>query len=109
MNLTTIGLRVGLILAAAGATAACIGDSSSPLGFASKRTTIAQAAHAEADITGTVQARTPGRPITTSALNPPPSHVEIRAMCWREFEGAAANLDAKTALAQACFDRRIGR
>jgi hypothetical protein len=112
MNFITTGLRVGFILTAAAATAACISDSSGPLGFASKRTSIAQAAQAaqaETDITGTVPARTPGRPINTSSLNPPPSHVEIRALCWREFEGAAADLDTKTALTQACVDRRIGR
>jgi hypothetical protein len=109
---TTIALRVSLILAAAATAAACVSDSSGPLGFASKRTTIAQAQHAETEITGTVPARTAataGRPITASTLNPPPSHVEIRALCWREFEGAAADLDTKTALTQACVDRRIGR
>jgi hypothetical protein len=109
MNFITTGLRVGFILTAAAATAACISDNTGPLGFASKRTSIAQAAQAETDITGTVPARTPGRSINTSSLNPPPSHVEIRALCWREFEGAAADLDTKTALTQACVDRRIGR
>jgi hypothetical protein len=109
MKSSTTGLRVSLILAAAAATSACVSDSYGPLGFASKRTTMAQAAAAEPEITGTVPQRNAQRPINTSSLNPPPSHVEIRAMCWREFEGAAADLDTKTALTQACFDRRIGR
>ena len=108
---TTFALRVGLILAAAATTAACIGGTAGPLGFASKRSTLAQSQHAEADITGTVPTRTAaaGRPIAVPTLNPPPSHVEIRAACWREFESAAADLDTTTALTQACVDRRIGR
>lgn len=109
---TTIALRASLILAAAVAAAGCVGDNSGALGFASKRTSIAQAQQAEADVTGTVPARTAAasrQPISSSSLNPPPSHVEIRALCWREFEGAAADLDTKTALTQACVDRRIGR
>jgi hypothetical protein len=106
---TGIAIRASLILAAAATTAACIGNSG-PLGFASKRTTTVQSEQAEPDITGTVPARpTSGRPIAASAQNPPPSHVEIRAACWREFENAAADLDTKTALTRACVERRTSR
>ncbi len=107
---TTIALRLGLILATGMITSACIGDRSGVLGFATKRSMMAHSEATDSDITGAATTRpSAGRPVAGSTLNPPPSHVEIRAACWREFENAAADLDAKTALTQACVDRRTRR
>ena len=102
---------VGVILAASLAAAGCMTESPGAMGLMSKRTPAAQSEQHDADITGSISSRvSPARNQPAYATqNPPPSAVEIRAQCWREFETAAADLDTKTALTQACVNKRTGR
>ena len=102
---------MSLVLAAALATAGCVSESPGAMGLMAKRTPSAQIEPRNADITGSISGRAaPVRNQPSNATqNPPPSAVEIRAQCWREFETAAADLDAKTALTQACVNKRTGR
>ena len=104
-------LRMSGVLAASLAAAGCMSESPGAMGLMPKRTPIAQIEQRDADVTGSIAARAgPARHQPSyAAQNPPPSAVEIRAQCWREFEAAAADLDTKTVLTQACVNKRTGR
>ena len=81
-----------LVLAAAAMTSGCLGR----------------------DVTGSVSERQAfaariQHPVALNELRPPPSHVEIRAHCWMQFERESYDLDTRTALVQKCMREKTGR